>query len=210
GVGPENKTANHTGPLYSSMVAKDYFNTDLLIGPTEVNPAVQEYREYDYTQYEPSNDDYWDSGLTAQLNNGICHTSFMHLALCGQRKKLKWQDTQNSGDPMLSTRGTQDGILTGNEYKLSPVLELHGPRKEWVGNICYNDNHAETSNSFYPTLVTYEALDAIDEDKDNIFAAEFEDYPAGPMSSGDAFLVICTAAAGNGNSVTPVWDELID
>jgi prepilin-type N-terminal cleavage/methylation domain-containing protein len=216
GSGPEDFTQNHSGPLYSALIAKQFFNTDIIIGPTEVNPVVQQMTEYDYAEYNPSADSYWDNEFSADLEGNVCNTSYFHMALCGQRKRLRWQDTQRSGDPMFATRGTRNGILTPadgdiTEYTRSQTIRLHGPKKEWVGNICFNDNHAETLNTFYPGVTTYEPLDAVSAVKDNIYRAEFNDYDnlGGPQASADAWLVLSTAAASNGNSVTVVYDELL-
>ena len=76
----------------------------------------------------------------------------------------------------MGTRGTKDGATTGDEYFKSPTLQLHGPKKEWVGNICYADNHVETGvRTFYPSAVSYECGN-IQLTKDNIFGAEFACY----------------------------------
>ena len=37
------------------MIAQDYFNTDIVIGPTEANPVVIEMPDYDYSRYDPGN-----------------------------------------------------------------------------------------------------------------------------------------------------------
>src|SRR5262245_626820 len=63
GVGPEDYKWNWTGPLYSSMVAQEYFGTDILIGPTEVNPVVQRLENYNYSLYNPAADKYWDTNF---------------------------------------------------------------------------------------------------------------------------------------------------
>ena len=62
GQGPEAFEHNWTGPLFSAMVAQDFFGTDILYGPTETNPVVGIYKNYDYSRYNPADDDYWDPG----------------------------------------------------------------------------------------------------------------------------------------------------
>ena len=114
GVGPEMLTENTTANLYSCMIAQEYFNGDLLIGPTEANPVVEEYANYNYQAYLPSEDSYWDRNFKALLgsvNAGDCNTSYSHMALIGQRKKVKWRNTSHENDPMVSTRGTKDGTM---------------------------------------------------------------------------------------------------
>jgi prepilin-type N-terminal cleavage/methylation domain-containing protein len=60
GLGAEHYRKNHTRHLYSCMIAAGYFNTDIVIGPTEVNPVVVQYRQYNYDRYDPPNTTYWD------------------------------------------------------------------------------------------------------------------------------------------------------
>ena len=212
GRGPEDFTANWTAPLYSSMIAQQFFAPPILVGPTEVNPLVRADDDYNYDMYSPANDDYWDIEFTCDVESSGSNTSYAHLALCGQRKKLKWKNSQNSGDPMVATRGTRDGAVTTEEYTKSPTLELHGATKEWVGNVCFNDNHAETINNFYPSQTTYEEKSGTSAPAiDNIFAAEFLDYdPADGEPSNDAFLVICTGSDDLGLTVDQVYDELMN
>jgi prepilin-type N-terminal cleavage/methylation domain-containing protein len=208
GQGPEDFTVNYTAPLYSLMVAQEFFNTDILVGPTEVNPIVAPDRDYNYSAYDPSNDQYWDPEFSADIEGGPCNTSYFHMALVGQRKKVNWRDTQKSGVPTFATRGTRDGEFTGTEYNQSLTLLLHGPKKEWVGNVVFNDNHAETINSFFPNVTSYEPQDGVSSlSKDNIFAAEFEDFDEGPQASGDAYLVICDDA--DEFTVNALYDELL-
>lgn len=185
GMGDENHTKNHTRHLYSAMIAQNYYNPELLFGPTEVSPYVKKHRNYDYDAYDPSNDTYWEgdqpdppSGIATPGTNSvngifdvrvdgggtaISHTSYAHMALVGHRKRLKWSDTQALGDPMVGTRGTGPGTNaaywggaeTGPDYDESPTLELHGARLQWVGNVVFNDNHTEQLTSFYSSNTTY-------------------------------------------------------
>jgi prepilin-type N-terminal cleavage/methylation domain-containing protein len=48
GYGPEDPGKNTTQNLYSALIAQEYFNTDIVIGPTEVNPIVVEDLDYDF------------------------------------------------------------------------------------------------------------------------------------------------------------------
>ncbi|UCD76518.1 MAG: prepilin-type N-terminal cleavage/methylation domain-containing protein [Phycisphaerales bacterium] len=207
GRGPEDFSANWTAPLYSALIAQEFFAPPLLVGPTDVNPLVKVDDDYNYEAYEPAADSYWDDTFLCDVESGGSNTSYAHMALCGQRKKLKWKNSQNSGDPMVATRGTRDGAVTGPEYTFSPTLELHGANREWVGNVCFNDNHAETINNFYPSQTTYEAKNGTSPEIDNIFQAEFLDYDAGNgEASSDAFLVICTGS--DEFTVDQRYDEL--
>ena len=61
---------------------------------------------------------------------------------------------------VLGNRGVEDGSLDPELYELSVTLEIHGSRKQWDGNICYNDNHVEFAHTFWPEGITYLDLTA--------------------------------------------------
>ncbi len=214
GVGPEDWVRNISPNLYSSMIAQDYFNTDIVVGPTEANPVVVEDDDYDYSMYNPGNDDYWDNTFVMDIwalpGQGECNASYAHEAICGDRKTIKWRDTQDSTYPILSTRGTENGVLPGDvKHDRSQTLLLHGPKRQWVGNICFADNHMESVNNFFPALTTYEAISGTGGPvKDNIFAAEFTEHPDGKQAAPDSFLVISLFMLEDGNAVAALYDAL--
>ncbi len=198
GMGPENYTLNHSAPLYSAAIAQNLFDTELLIGPTEVNPVIVVDRDYDFADYDPTADTYWDNEFVVEIDDpfGEANASYFHMALCGKRKAFKWQNTQAEGDPMLSTRGTKNGDFATEEYTLSQTLELHGARHEWVGNIVFGDNHTEQVRNFFPPLTAYERIDSTTgAQKDNIFSFLTDD-PNGAMAGADAWLVMSTRVEG--------------
>ena len=195
GQGQEDPTQNSTARLYSAVLAQRYFNTDILIGPTEVNPVVLEKKNYNYKAFDPPVDNYWDDTFSAALNSapgsGECNTSYAHLALCGERKKSNWRNSMDSTKPLLGTRGTFKGSNSGNNYRLSYTLQLHGSDKDWDGNIVYSDNHTEFLKTFYPNNVAWEC-GAVNLTKDNIFNYEY-------TQSG------CTAVTGDGRGSGDTW-----
>lgn len=221
-VGPEDFNLNHSAFLYSAMISHEYFNTDILIGPTEENEVVVEFLDYNFEAYNPAEDTYWDEDFKMWIHipAGLgfeANCSYAHMALVGERKIRKWKDSQAAADPALSTRGTgsaidtfRGGAMTGEEYTKSPTLLLHGTRKQWVGNVCFMDNHTETLQTFYPQLTAYEAADGDRDVKDNIFDCEFNDSGTGDgeiqQASADAFLVVAITAFENtcGNRYDPL------
>ncbi len=223
GVGPEDYAQNHTGPLYSAMIAQNYFKPEILIGPTEVNPNVEEITDYDFDAYDPGADSYWDGNFKARIDRPAgsgnpCHTSYAHTAICGNRKQTTWRDDNDSQVVNLSTRGAGTGqgteVVDPSEdaYKFSPTLELHGPKKQWNGNLTFNDGHNENVESFYPLGVSYEPANGDEPERDNIFAAEFEDQADQAQedgrASGDNWLVISILADPDGAWVSAKWDRL--
>ena len=206
GMGPENHALNFSANVYSALIAQKYFGTDIVIGPTEVNQQVREKTDYNFDLYDPTNDTYWDNTftMTLQLPTGVVNASFAHMAICGTRKAEQWRNTQSSTMPVFGTRGTKDGINTGNDYSKSPTLQLHGPEEEWHGNICFNDNHTEMLKSFYPTSYEPVNVNPPTPVKDNMFTPEFSDTScAGLMRkeyAADAWLAVCTAVIVPGGS----------
>ncbi len=220
-TGPEDYSLNISKNLYSAMIAQDFFNADILIGPTEVNLLVREDVDYDYSDYNPGADTYWDPdfkmGLLWPQDSGDAaaevNCSYAHLAFCGDRKSIKWRDIQAGGDPIIGTRGVgsadgQEIINPGHpDFENSPTLELHGGKRQWVGNICFNDNHMEQLGNFFPQLTTFEeAATPEGPQKDCIFAAEFE-HPLGNAAAADAWLVVSIFANPTGDSVIAVFDQ---
>lgn len=211
GVGPEQKNLNTTANLYSAMIAQEYFNPGIVVGTTEVREIVGPKDDYDYTQYDPGNETYWDNSFQANIlfsdedTNGIaCHTSYAHLALVGDRMHEKWRDISSSVDPVLSTRGTEDGQFNGDDYRLSPTLLLHGPDKEWHGNVVFNDNSTQTINTYYPTGVTF-SIPGAGTWHDNIF-----ELHNGDMEGNDVWMVMHRGTNSEGTSTIPMWDPLLE
>ena len=211
GQGQEDFELNTSQSLYSAVIAQEYFNTDILIGPTEVNPIVRRYDDYDFTQYDPGSDSYWDDGFDMDISgsrpDGECNASYAHEAICGARKTRRWRDTQTAGYPILATRGVKDGAPPETDlYKNSLTLKLHGPDELWVGNVIFADNHLERLENFYPLQTTYDPKDGSGFQKDNIFAAEFDEFEPDGRAAPDAWLVISTVAAPDGDSVQADYD----
>jgi len=149
GRGQEDTTVNNSAPLFSSLIALEFFNPDIAHGPTETSPLVSEDQDYDYSAYDPSPsvDQYWDPNFLADVSTES-NVSYFHMAICGRRKKDKWRNTQEAGDPIMATRGTDNGVIDGALYNDSLTLQLHGADRQWVGNIVFNDNSAATIDNF--------------------------------------------------------------
>jgi prepilin-type N-terminal cleavage/methylation domain-containing protein len=217
GLGDEDFTLNWTAPLFSALIAQQFFNPELCLGTTEVNPKVRMKQDYNFSAYNVSADNYWDTTFVSDLAL-VSNTSYAHMSLVGNRKKLNWRNNQSSGVAAFGTRGTGGtygpqalgGAVTGNEYDRSPTLQLHGPSQQWFGHVCFNDNHTETLDTFFAPLSVYIAANSNNPTKDNIFAAEFNETASGPQAAGDNWMTISTASqlSGGVQAVTPVWDDL--
>lgn len=199
GQGEEDQTRNSTAFLYSSMIAKTFIDPQVVISPVENNPIVRAYAEYNYTSYNPSATvpTFWDPGFQANIqstNNGaatsVCHTSYAHLALVGDRKKFYWSNKSDGTRPMLSNRGPYKGKTSGPNYQKCYALQFHAPDDTWEGNVAYGDNHTALELSPIPDTVQYEC-GAINLKKDNIFAWEYTTGGCKGLIEGDTWLTIC-------------------
>lgn len=234
GEGAEDFAKNRTQCLYSACVAQGLFNTDILVGPTEVNPVVMVYQNYNYQAYRPAQDLYWDgdgasigtSGLLAKINatagasaTDVCHTSYAHQVLAGWRKEQSWRNTLDSSKAMMVTRGTQNGVTNGDAFEQSPTLRLHAAAKSWEGNLCFGDSHMEFIETMRPDGIFYECGNYAGGNlsKDNLFQcagtapAEFTGAGCVPTGQnwggGDAFLGIHPNASTQYLAI-PAYDKL--
>lgn len=236
GFGAPNWTYNKTGNLYSAMIAQNYFNPDILVSPVEVNSIVvakgdsskrAEEVPYDYEAFDasPDVDQYWDplfsgdiSGSGDQAANlaDVCHTSYAHLALCGKRRDLLWKAGTDHHTIILSSRGPVNGAYEGNDFEKSPTLELYGSPKQWEGVYVSGDASSHYAKTIWPEGIVYSPQDSFATIKDNLFQAEFSDYPGGVLNSGsgskDLWLVMNKWASdpdtSTSDDIITVWDEL--
>ncbi len=232
GMGLESYTLNNTANLYSACIARELFNADILIGPTEYSGSnvVEKGKgnqigvadlPYDYAQYDPSADKYWDATFLTNLHQptGICNASFAHQPLFGQRKAVGWRASGDSSRPLFSTRGPKhantgpaSAVTVAADYKNSPTLLLHGSKKEWDGNVVFADNHCEYTTTMFPTQTGYDCAGTSGTlDKDNIFCMDFlcgQSGTAGAAKQGDAILAF-TIGAPTADNGAVVYDTAI-
>jgi prepilin-type N-terminal cleavage/methylation domain-containing protein len=209
GVGPEDFAQNSTANLYSAMIAQNLFNTEQCYGVTEVNNLIKMKQNYNLDAYRPSQNSYWDSTFTGDPTTNS-NTSYAHSALIGMRKKNDWKDNQNGKFAVFGTRATQSGVQTGDAYERSPTLQLHGPKKQWVGHVVFGDNSAQTLNNFYYALCVYNpATLSGGPQRDNIYNNDWpNEFPLlGPQAGGDSFMGMFKDTTQN--SATVLIDPLI-
>lgn len=159
-VGPEDIALNTTANLYSAMVGQCYFDLDALISPIERNKNVKVDSDYDFADYNPAIDVYWDSDFAADLAK-LSNTSYAHLPISGQRKLRSWRFNKKSPNPILSNRGPKDG-------KADPNSNTCGPHGYWTGHVTFSDGHAEFLKPTAPAAVPEIRIDGAQ--WDNIFA----------------------------------------
>ncbi len=240
GMGDENPLQNTTANLYSACVAKEAFGTESLVGPTEYSGSnvvvmgkassigLPDDTEYDFTQYNPSADKYWDPKFYCNLNGNtppagqtaVCYSSYAHQPLFGQRKALSWRAVGDSTRPLLGTRGPRhanDGPASAetdpSSYANSPTLLLHGSKKEWSGNIVFGDGHFEFLTTMFPTQTQFDCGGSEAKSKDNIFAMDFlcngATGAAGAAKQADAIIAFTIKSPTSLNDGEVAYDQEI-
>ena len=213
GRGKEDTGRNSHDNLFGACVTLEYFNPNIMVSPSESSGNVVANPIYDIQAYSPAQDVYWDEDnvtrMKADLQN-TCHTSYATMLLTGQRKDQNWSNRLNSRHALVGNRGVENSSYADNDYLSSKTLQIHGGRKEWVGNICYGDGHVELSQTFFP-----EQLETINNtgtiENDGLFSLE------GAQSNGDGgdvFLCVIdnTGQVAGGNNATPqplAWQDNI-
>lgn len=207
GVGAEQMALNHSGPMYSACIAQNFFTPAIVVSPSEPNGRILAKNDYNQEAYRPINDVYWDTTFQTVLNT-LCHTSYSHSTLTGQRGRQNWRDNLDSEWTMFGNRGVDNGSLTPSVYEASLTLQIHGGRKQWVGNICYADGHVNVEDSF-----RVEGLNFLNSSSvitpDNMFQEQTQSQSGGTgLGSGyDRWLVLYTGANANGMTLTGLqWD----
>jgi prepilin-type N-terminal cleavage/methylation domain-containing protein len=188
GRGPEDEKQNDTARLHSVCIMQNYYTPELCIGPTEPSGKVAVKDDYNYEVYNviPAVDVYWDDTMDARLNT-ISHVSYASMPIAGARKLKEWRDTSSSAWPILGNRGVNGGLVDANNYNKSITLEIHGGKKNWDGNICYNDNHVDYIQTFTPEGVNFTLAGV--STPDNIFRNDSVSSQTN-ANGNDAWLVI--------------------
>ena len=166
GRGPEDILANNSANMYSVCIMQNYFAPQLCLGPTEPSGFVIVKDDYNWSEYKPMDDNYWMGDETDSNPFGVdldgdgigySNASYAHTPIAGERKRKEWRDSLTSRFAVLGNRAVEDGQQTSGSplYEASITLEIHGGRKQWMGNIAYNDNHLEIHQTFTPEGISY-------------------------------------------------------
>ncbi len=235
GRGPEDILTNNSAHMYSCCIMQNYFTPQILVAPTEPSGFVAVKDDYNWNFYSPIEDIYWDADNLGQppttgvggagylpfsvdlgddggggggvYQRGVCNVSYAHTPVYGDRKVNEWRDSLNSRWAVIGNRGVICGEDTDAEiYNESLTLEVHGGRKEWVGNICFNDNHIDLLHTFYPEGVNY--LDSASSNvvPDNIFRNDVEDGNCETAKGSDVFLTLVSEIGSLDGDITSEWD----
>jgi prepilin-type N-terminal cleavage/methylation domain-containing protein len=203
GAGEIDLTLDSHNNVYSLCVVNNFFSPELCIGPTEPSASVLVKDDYDYDAYDVVADVYWDETFETRLQGtgAVSNASYAVMPILGKRKLKHWKNTLDSTFPTIGNRGVFRGRLNA-AYNASITLKIHGSDQEWVGNICYNDNHMVTERTFYPEDVTWLDPTAGTTVPDNIFEEQSDD-------DSDALLALVPEVTGTAGS-TGTFNHQID
>ena len=205
GKGDEDESINSHANLYGACISGEFFTPQLLVDPSEASGNVAIASTYDIERYSPPADVYWDdndfSRFKADLD-GTCNTSYATMLLNGNRKARQWNKSLDSKYAVLGNRGVEDSSYDEQEYMSSKTLLIHGGRKEWIGNICFNDNHIELVRTFAPADLAQINSDA-GPVEDTLFAEDIDLDGEGS----DVYLVMSDTGSATGNCGEFLWEE---
>ncbi|MAB71310.1 MAG: hypothetical protein CMJ54_02260 [Planctomycetaceae bacterium] len=208
GKGPEDQSVNSHANLFGATISAEYATPQLLVSPSEASANVAIASTYDIESYSPPLDKFWDTNNFSRFKADLqqtCNTSYGTCLLYGDRKSRQWRKSLDSKFAVLGNRGVENSSYDENTYLGSKTLQIHGTRKEWVGNICYNDNHVELTRTFAPsTLAQINDNGLVVED--TLFAEDVDLDGEG----GDVFLCITdTGSATGGDCETFAWETAV-
>jgi prepilin-type N-terminal cleavage/methylation domain-containing protein len=187
GRGAENKLLNNTAFIHSACIAQNFYTPDLCVGTTEFSGKIAVKDNYNYQSYSPAQNTYWDSTFNADVEENS-NVSYASLPVAQERQLKHWKNTMDANMPIIGNRGVRQGNYTDPDiYNRSLTLQLHGGKREWVGNIVFNDNHVLVSRTFLPENVTF--VHQGQTQNDNIFRNDFTGGTNAATGS-DAWLVM--------------------
>ena len=207
GRGAENQEENDTAALYSVCIAQNFFTPELAVSNSEPNGNVLVKIDYNYNAIDPVMDEYWDRGFMCDLN-ALSNVSYSSTPMFDKRKQSQWINSLDSKFAIVGNRGVEDGDYLTSAYTDSKTLGIHGSSKEWVGNMCFNDNHIALLKTFLPEGVNYQELGGGTTKPDNIFLNETEGT-GGDATGYDCWNIIVTevvASGANSFNINIVWD----
>lgn len=189
GRGLEDKSQNGTANVHSLCIMQNGYNPDIVIGPTEVSGFVSVKDDYNYEAYDvtPTADRYWDETFNADPTTQA-NTSYASMPVARDRQIKQWRAIMDATYPIIGNRGPSHGKYDDQAiYNASVTLQLHGGKKEWLGNVVFNDNHVIVSRTFIPEGVNVTISGTVQ--PDNIFKNDF--FPNTNNAQGtDAWLVM--------------------
>ena len=206
GRGAERNDLNTTANMHSVLVAENYYDTEILVSPTEQNANVIVKDDYNYAVLNPNPTGagpiFWDHSMAADLNLE-CNISYASTPILGKRQRQKWKDTGDSNFCIIGTRGPCLGWAAGQPGPVPEedlTYELLGPDSRWSGNLCFNDGHINRVDTFVP--------DELQSSGGLVFDCIFVNDQGGGMDGLDSVIGIVQSIQGSVNQPPRGRDEL--
>jgi prepilin-type N-terminal cleavage/methylation domain-containing protein len=199
GRGDEEVRLNTTNNVHSASIMQNYYTPEICVGPTEPNGNIFVKDDYNWELYNVAQAIYWDPGFRVKLQTA-CNTSYSSLPLLGQRKTLEWRETFNSKFAIIGNRGVPEGDYLRKSHI---TYEIHGGRRSWLGNMCFNDNHIEVLATFLPEGLVYQ--NDGESFPDNIFN---NDSGSSDRDGYDCWNIMVSKLSGSDDDLQPTieWD----
>lgn len=173
GRGRQDELKNDHASLHAAAFALNVYSPALVVSPLEASKRVKVCTDYDYTQYNPAADTFWDGDVSnadgpkaggkghfhADLAS-LSNVSFGTLTLLPTakgaafpaRREAQWWRSGNDQFVLLGTRGPRDGATSGSDFVDSLSLKMLGADDAkapvWSGNLVFADNHVERRQGF--------------------------------------------------------------
>ncbi|MEO1598810.1 MAG: hypothetical protein AAFR78_09795, partial [Planctomycetota bacterium] len=207
GRGAERNDLNTTANMHSVLVAENYYDTEILVSPTEQNANVIVKDDYNYAVLNPNPTGigpiFWDHSMAANLDSE-CNISYGSTPILGKRQRQKWKDTGDSNFCIIGTRGPCLGWGPGQPGAVPEedlTYELLGPDSKWSGNLCFNDGHINRVDTFVP--------DELQSSGGLVFDCIFVNDQGAGMDGLDSVIGIVRSNQGSINAA-PIGVNLLD
>ena len=193
GRGDEDKLLNTHDALYSACIMQNYFSPELCVGPTEPSGMVFVMDTFNWELYNPIDNIYWDDEFSSDLRNGA-NFSYAQMPMGGKRRSVEWRESLNEKFAIVGNRGVKHGSLEEDDYLNSITIETHGGRKQWLGNLVFNDNHVQVESTFTPEGLNYKQAGITE--FDNLFKNDMGSNQA-TYGGEDSWLAIVSRVIGS-------------
>ncbi|MEC8114801.1 MAG: type II secretion system protein [Planctomycetota bacterium] len=207
GRGAERNDLNTTANMHAVLVAENYYDTEILVSPTEQNANVIVKDDYNYAVLNPNPTGigpiFWDHSMAANLDSE-CNISYASTPILGKRQRQKWKDTGDSNFCIIGTRGPCLGWGPGQPGAVPEedlTYELLGPDSKWSGNLCFNDGHINRVDTFVP--------DELQSSGGLVFDCIFVNDQGNGMDGLDSVIGIVRSNQGSTNAA-PIGVNLLD
>ena len=112
----------------------------------------------------------------------------------GKRRSVEWRESLNEKFAIVGNRGVKHGSLEEDDYLNSITIETHGGRKQWLGNLVFNDNHVKVESTFTPEGLNYKQAGITE--FDNLFRNDMGSNQAS-YGGEDSWLAIVSRVIGS-------------